>query len=548
MRGVDGRRAAATGHPAAAAGCATLSPVSVTGAPRQDNGGSVPEAGEGIDAETLARVTGGQLLQRSPRRARGAAVDSRRLRPGNVFVALPGSRTDGHQFLTQAVAAGAAALLVTRPPVDPRALGDVTVVMVDDGLAALHRLAAWWRSRFDPVVVGVTGSFAKTSTKEAIAAVLAPHRVVLKSPGNENNEIGLPLAVLELDEGHQVAVLEMGMYVGGEIRDLCRIARPRVGVVTAVGPVHAARAGSLEAIEAAKAELVDALPSDGTAVLNGDDLRVRRMAGRARGRVVLYGFGPRVDVTAEEVEGSGWEGMRFRLRLGGEGWPVHLPMLGRLAVQNALAAAAVAWVLGLDGEAIAHGLGAGWPVPRRGEVHRIGGIALIDDSYNASPGSVTAALEMLSGLPGRRVAILGEMLELGPYHDEGHRQVGEAAARTVDLLCVVGGAGPAAPLVEAALQSGLSAEAVVVADDAEGARRLMEPLLQPGDVVLIKASRGVGLDRLVDALRADLAAREDSSPAAQDGGFPAARQAGSLAGRQASSSSGAGGGGEGTAG
>jgi UDP-N-acetylmuramoyl-tripeptide--D-alanyl-D-alanine ligase len=155
---------------------------------------------------------------------------------------------------------------------------------------------------------------------------------------------------------------------------------------------------------------------------------------------------------------------------------------------------------------------------------------------------------MLSGLPGRRVAILGEMLELGPYHDEGHRQVGEAAARTVDLLCVVGGAGPAAPLVEAALQSGLSAEAVVVADDAEGARRLMEPLLQPGDVVLIKASRGVGLDRLVDALRADLAAREDSSPAAQDGGFPAARQAGSLAGRQASSSSGAGGGGEGTAG
>ena len=268
-------------------------------------------------ADELVRLTGGHLLARSDRPIRGAAVDSREVRPGTIFVALPGERTDGHAYLAEAVAAGAAALLVTRPPAQPAALGDVTVVRVPDGLAALGALATAWRRRFDPIVIGVTGSIAKTSTKEATATVLAQRFRTLKSAGNQNNEIGLPLTVLGLGPEHEAAVLEMGMYVGGEIADLARIARPSIGVVTAVQAVHLSRIGSLEAIEAAKAELVEALPASGTAVLNADDPIVRRMAARTAARPLTYGFADDADVGAEAITSAGLDGMRFTLRAAG---------------------------------------------------------------------------------------------------------------------------------------------------------------------------------------------------------------------------------------
>ena len=228
-------------------------------------------------AEDLVRFTGGRLLARSERPIRGAAVDSRLVEPGQVFVALPGERTDGHAYLSEAIARGAAAVIVARPIADPSALGDVTVVRVADPLAALGALGAGWRRRFDPLVVGVTGSIAKTSTKEAIAAVLGRRFRTLRNEGNQNNEIGLPLTLLRLGPEHEAAVLEMGMYVGGEIADLARIARPPIGVVTAVQAVHLSRIGTLAAIEQAKGELVEALPTDGVAVLNADDPIVRGM-------------------------------------------------------------------------------------------------------------------------------------------------------------------------------------------------------------------------------------------------------------------------------
>lgn len=453
-------------------------------------------------ADDLADLTGGRLLARSDRPIRGAAVDSRLVTPGQVFVALPGERVDGHAFLANAIELGAAALIVTRPVPDPTSLGNVTIVRVVDGLAALGALAAGWRLRFDPLVVGVTGSIAKTSTKEAIAAVLVQRFPTLRSEGNQNNEIGLPLTVLRMGPQHEAAVFEMGMYVGGEIAELARIARPRVGVVTAIQPVHLSRIGSIEAIEAAKGELLEALPRDGTAVLNADDRIVRRMARRTVARVVSYGFDESADVTAESVESAGLAGMRFVLRIEGVRQPVTIPTLGRLSVHNALAGAAVGRVAGLTFAEIAAGLATGWSAPHRAQVVQAGGVTLVDDSYNASPRSVVAALELLGGLPGRRGAVLGEMLELGDASEDGHRTVGEAAARTVDWLVVVGR--DASPIAEGAHDAGMELDRITTARDVDAVLATLPPRLRRGDVVLVKASRGIGLDRLVDGLREEL--------------------------------------------
>ncbi len=348
------RHARPAGRPAGDAGhdlrsvtppCATLAAVTDV-----DPSTVAPGAADApsLSSDELARLTGGRLLARSDRPIRGAAVDSRLVQPGELFVALPGERSDGHEFIPEAVARGAAGLLVTRPVPDPARLGDLTVVRVVDGTAALGALAAGWRRRFRPLVVGVTGSIAKTSAKEAIAAVLGARFNTLRNEGNQNNEIGLPLTLLRLGPEHEAAVLEMGMYVGGEIADLARIARPGIGVVTAVQPVHLARIGSLRAIEAAKGELLEALPPDGRAILNADDPIVRRMGNRSVARSMTYGFDRDADVGAEAVESAGLAGMRFVLRTDDGRRAVSIPTLGRLSVHNALAGAAVGRVAGLS--------------------------------------------------------------------------------------------------------------------------------------------------------------------------------------------------------
>lgn len=479
--------------------CATV--ASVTDVDPSSPGPGDPPA-PALTVDDLLRLTGGRLLARSERPIRGAAVDSRRVAPGQVFVALPGDRTDGHAFVAEAASRGAAALLVTRPVADPGALGDVTIVRVANGLSALGAVAAGWRQRFDVLVVGVTGSIAKTSTKEAIASVLARRFRTLRSEGNQNNEIGLPMTVLRIGPEHEAVVLEMGMYSGGEIAELARIARPRIGVITAVLPVHLARIGSLAAIEAAKGELLEALPRDGTAVLNADDRIVRGMGRRTIARSLTYGFDDAADVSAERVESAGLDGMRFVLRVEGGRQPVAIPTLGRLSVHNALAAAAVGRAAGLSLEEIAAGLATGWSAPHRVQAVQVAGVTLIDDTYNASPRSVIAALDLLAGLPGRRGAILGEMLELGESSEDGHLAVGEAAARAADWLVVVGR--EAAAIAEGAVNGGMDLHRITLAPDLDGVLATLPPRLRPGDVVLVKASRGIGLDRLVAGLRDEL--------------------------------------------
>jgi UDP-N-acetylmuramoyl-tripeptide--D-alanyl-D-alanine ligase len=464
-----------------------------------------PDAAPALTADDLVRLTGGRLLARSERGVRGAAVDSRLVGPGQLFVALPGERTDGHLHLDDAVRRGAAALLVTRSVEGPGAFGDVTIIRVADGLAALGAVAAGWRQRFDPLVVGITGSIAKTSTKEAVATVLGGSLRTLKTEGNQNNEVGLPLTLMRLGPDDDAAVLEMGMYVTGEIADLAAMARPSIGVVTAVQAVHLSRIGTLREVERAKGELLEALPPDGTAVLNADDPIVTRMDSRTVAHAVRYGFDDGADVRASDVMSAGTDGMSFRLRTPAGERAVTIPALGRLSVHNAAAAAAVGLAARLDLDAIASALARGWGAPHRVELVRLRGVTVIDDSYNASPGSVTAALDLLAGLPGRHVAVLGEMLELGDAHEAGHRAVGEAAGPIVDLLIVVGaGAGG---IAAGALDAGLDAGRILVVPDADAALDAVRPRLRDGDAVLVKASRGIELDRVVDGLRLELGER-----------------------------------------
>ncbi len=506
------------------AACATLGTVTDHGrspfpdSPARASGDARTPAS--LTAADLVAATGGTLLRRSDRPIRGGAVDSRLVTPDSLFVALPGERTDGHRYLHAAVAGGASALVVGRRPAigetPTEELGDVTVVLVDDPLRALHAVAAAWRRRFTPLVVGITGSIAKTSTKEAVAAVLDRRFATLRTEGNQNNEVGMPLTVLRLGPEHQAAVLEMGMYVGGEIRDLAAIGLPTIGIVTAVQPVHLSRIGSLEAIEDAKAELVEALPpaaDGGIAILNADDPLVLRMASRTAAAVTTYGFAEDADVRATNVESLGLAGMRFRLHTSAGERGVTIPALGRMAVHNALAATAAGLAAGMTLDEIVPGLAAGSQAPHRSIVIRAGGVVIVDDSYNASPGSVRAALELLAGIPGRHVAVLGEMRELGAAHDAGHREVGEVAGRVVDLLLVVDGrpGGAAEAIADGARAAGLDPERVIVAADAGAAVEALRTRLGPGDIVLVKASRGVALERVVEGLAEALGGAGDGS-------------------------------------
>ncbi len=474
-------------------------------------GRTVPANGarhQAFSADDLVGLTGGRLIRDSLRPVRGAAVDSRLTRPGELFVALPGERTDGHRFLREAVMAGAAALIVSSDPDDATLalLGDVTIVAVSNPIAALQAIAAGWRARFAPLVVGITGSIAKTSTKEAIASVLSAHGRTLRTEGNQNNDIGLPLTLLRLEPADDHLVLEMGMYAGGEIAQLAELARPEIGVVTAILGVHLSRLGSIEAVENAKAELVEALPAHGVAVLNADDSRVRGLRARTAARVVTYGFADDADVGAEQVRSDGMAGMRFRLRYEGpdgiERVPTTIPALGRLSVHNALAAAAVGLAAGMRVDEIVLALAGGWSAPHRGQLVMAGGVTIVDDSYNASPASMAAALELLTDLPGRRIAVLGGMLELGDASEAGHLRTGAIAAAACELLVTVGV--DATDIARGAREAGMASDAIVeVSDRAEAVAKLTE-VLRPGDVVLVKASRGAELDLLVDSLRSAL--------------------------------------------
>ena len=463
-------------------------------------GSSVPPS---IRLDDLLAATGARLLgPTSVTSFATAAVDSRNVVPGCLFVALRGERTDGHRFAPDAVRAGATVLIVEHP-VELPAEASVAVLQVADALLALQEMAAWWRARSNVRVVGITGSTGKTIAKEMVADVLSRTSSVLRNEGNLNSETGLPMTLLRLEPSHQVAVLEMSMYSEGEIARLAEIARPEVGVVLAVHPTHLQRAGSLEAIARAKAELPAALPADGLAVLNADDPRVVAMRSVTSARVLTFGLGPDADVRASEVESHGVDGTTFTLEAPWGRRRLHSATPGRHLVPHALAAATVAEHLGVPLDEVADALAAGSRADHRmAVVEATAGATIIDDTYNASPVSVAAALDFLGEsplAPGRaRYAVLGDMLELGPDEEQLHRQVGALAAGVADALVAVGERGRW--IADGARAAGL--RRVTTARDADEAVLAVERDLAPGvgDLLLVKASRGIELDRLVAAL------------------------------------------------
>ncbi len=442
-----------------------------------------------------------------------AVVDSRLVIPGALFVALPGERTDGHAFVGDAFERGAHVAIIEKdiqveiPVLDLRKgtpieepITTPLCLRVEDSLKTLQETARFWRRKLDIRIIGITGSVGKSTTKELIADVLSQRFSTLKNPGNLNNEIGLPLTLLRLSQGHQRAVLEMGFYVPGEISFLCDIALPQIGVITNIGMVHAERAGSIEAIAQGKAELVKALPDapQGVAILNYDDPYVKDMAAETKARVFYYGLDNRADLWADEIESHGLDGISFRLHYCSEILYLTVPLLGRHSVHTALRATAVGLVEGLTWQEIVQGLRSSHTQLRLSVVRTEEGALILDDSYNASPESTLAALNLLEELEGRKIAVLGDMLELGVYEEKGHELVGVRTAEIVSILITVGSRGKLIGL--AAQRSGFPNSNLYMAETTEEATSLLRELLQAGDVVLIKGSHGMRMDKIVSAL------------------------------------------------
>jgi len=444
-------------------------------------------------------------------------IDSRLAIPGALFVALPGERTDGHQYVGQAFQYGASLALVQQdmpegmPVLDLRGihkrvllenrLAEVQApfcIRVDDSLKALQQIASFWRQKMKVDVIGIAGSVGKSTTKELVAEVLSQRYSTLKNKGNFNNEIGLPLTLLSLSPGYQVAVLEMGFYVPGEIAFLCQVACPKIGVVTNIGTVHAERAGTQEIIAQGKAELVQALPADGYAILNFDDLLVRPMAAQTKAQVFYYGMDEEAHLWADGVEGLGLEGIRFRLHYQDEVLYLRVPLIGRHSVQTALRAAAVGLVCGLTWQEIVEGLHSMSTQLRLISVRAESGALLLDDTYNASPESMLSALNLLAEISGRKVAVLGDMLELGQYEWRGHEIVGIRAAEVVSELVTIGERGRM--IAAAACRAGLPAKVITELETVDEAITLLQGRLQADDVVLVKGSHGMRMERIVEAL------------------------------------------------
>jgi UDP-N-acetylmuramoyl-tripeptide--D-alanyl-D-alanine ligase len=497
-----------------------------------------------------------------------AAIDSRQVIPGGLFVALPGEHTDGHNFVQHAFSRGASFALVQQEPTEEMPTLDLRseslakidesalhshldqllaglegpfCLRVDDSLKALQQAARFWRRKLDVQVIGITGSVGKSTTKELVAEVLGQRYKTLKNVGNFNNEIGLPLSLLSLSPGHERAVLEMGFYVPGEIAFLCDLALPRIGVITNVGTVHAERAGSQEVIARGKAELVQSLPADGFAVLNYDDPWVREMASQTQASVLFYavdppdpdslypaaqdfsaspmvstggslseetppggtlgktGVGSRGEgLWADAIEGLGLEGIRFRLHYRREVLHLRVPLIGRHSVHTVLRAAAVGLVDGLTWQEIVTGLRSATMQLRLIAVRTESGALILDDTYNASPESMLAALNLLDELDGRKVAVLGDMLELGQYEWRGHEMVGIRTSEVVNELVTIGERGRM--IAAAACRAGLPARFITELESVEDAIDFLRPRLRAEDVVLVKGSHGMRMDRIVSAL------------------------------------------------
>jgi len=445
-----------------------------------------------------------------------AVIDSRQVTPSSLFIAIPGERVDGHAYLSKAFEKGALAAIVEKDTSDDFRTIDLRhplpdgfrlpeppfCLRVENSLKALQQASAHWRRQLSVGVVGITGSVGKSTTKELVSEVLSWRFATIKNPGNYNNEIGLPLTMLRMTRATQIAILEMGFYVPGEIQFLCDLALPKVGIVTNIGTVHAERAGSQESIARGKAELVENLPSDGTAILNMDDLWVRWMIGRSKARVLTYSAESKADLTVSDVKGLGLKGIEFTLHYKNRSQRLFIPIIGKHSVHTVLRAAAAGFTFGMSWEEIIDGLQSSTTQLRLCGIHTGQGALVLDDSYNASPESTTAALDLLSEIPGHHIAVLGDMLELGPYEKSGHQLVGYKAANVADRLVTVGQR--ARIIAEAAIEKGMPSTAVTCVDDTAAAVDILKSNLHESDVVLIKGSHGLRMDRIVTEIEATL--------------------------------------------
>ncbi len=427
--------------------------------------------------------------------ASGYSIDSRTVGPGQLFFAVKGERLDGHDFVEQALEKGATGAVVRKDQVG-RYASQTRILAVEDTLLALQGLATGVRRLWGKPLVAVTGSAGKTTSKEAIAHVLGARFRGMKSEGNFNNHFGLPLMLLKLEPEYDVAVVEMGMSHAGEIRTLAKIARPDIGVVTNVAAVHLEFFDSLAGIARAKYELVESLPGNGTAVLNADDEYVSQFGRGFKGKVVLYGTRPTAHVRAENIRSQGARGTEFDVVAGSARQAARLPLVGEHNVLNALAAVAVGLERGLGLAEAVGALGTLAPAEKRGQVLQEGNITVINDCYKSNPKALEAMVDALAAMPAkRRIVVAGEMLELGPAGEEMHRKAGQhIAGKKIDVL--VGVRGLAKAIVEAAKKAGVEAEFV---DSAEAAGDWLARETRDGDIVLLKASRGVKLENALES-------------------------------------------------
>jgi UDP-N-acetylmuramoyl-tripeptide--D-alanyl-D-alanine ligase len=430
--------------------------------------------------------------------AQGYSIDSRTVGAGQLFFAVKGERLDGHDFVEAALEKGAVAAVVRKDQLG-RYPGETRLLAVEDTLAALQTLATAVRKVWGKPVIAVTGSAGKTTTKEAIAHVLSARFRVLKSEGNFNNHFGLPLMLLKLEPEYDVAVIEMGMSHAGEIRALAKIAEPEIGVVTNVGPVHLEFFESLAGIARAKYELIESLPAGAVAVLNADDEYVSLFGRDFKGKVVMYGMRATADVRAEKIHSRGREGAEFDIVVEGVREHARLPLVGEHNVLNALAAVAVGLERGLKPAEAVGALATLAPADKRGQVLQVGNITVINDCYNSNPKALEAMVDALAGMAAkRRIVVAGEMLELGPASEEMHRRAGQhIAQKKIDVL--IGVRGLALAMVEGAKRGGTRAEFVAAPEDAG---EWLAREARDGDVVLLKASRGVKLEKALDTWKA----------------------------------------------
>ena len=448
----------------------------------------------------IALRTGGRISQGDPSlRFSSFNIDSRLSQPGELFFAIVAKR-NGHDFVHDAFSKGARGAVISQdiPPAGPA----FALIRVPDTVAALQALAKSVLAEQAPRVIGITGSIGKTTTKEFTAALLSPCFRVLKSEGNFNNHLGLALSLLKLQPGHEAAVLEMGTSSPGEIRELTRIAPPDIAVITNVNPVHLEFFHSLEAIASAKKEILDGAKEDATAVLNGGDPFVQKIAQEWRGRRLSFGVSPACDIRASGIRKLGADGMTFELHLEGRAKRVRFPFFYEEYLSTLLAAVGAGHALSLPFEAMVDEIPRLTPFSGRGGLIQLDhGLQLIDDSYNSNPKALEAALKGLASLPAeRRVAVLGDMLELGPAEADFHRQAGrQVAANGWDLLLAVGPL--ARHIAEGAVAAGLPRARVLTFTTSDEAARSISTLIEDGDLILVKGSRGIKIERVVERLK-----------------------------------------------